>query len=83
MNIVTLYFIGNIYISTCETHSIRKVRATTGIISTVIGTTIFGYSGDGGPATSATLSCPYGFVVDSPGSHINIAIDRCFKLISV
>ena len=59
------------------------MRASTGIISTIIGITTSGYSGDGGQATSAELSCPYGLVLDSPGSHINIAIDRYFKLISV
>ena len=41
---------------------------TTGVISTVAGSGIAGYSGDGGPATSAGLNEPFGLVVDSSGN---------------
>lgn len=62
---------GNLYIADIGDAAIRKVTAATGIITTVagqIGTYGSGYSGDGGPATSATLSRPQGIVFDSAGN---------------
>ncbi len=55
---------GNIYIADTENCAIRMVN-TTGYISTIAGTGVCGYSGDGGPATSATLNNPYSVYVDS------------------
>ena len=44
---------------------------STGIITTIAGTGTASYSGDNGPATSATLYYPYGVAVDSSGrTHI-------------
>jgi hypothetical protein len=45
---------------------IRKVSAA-GIITTVAGTGTAGYSGDGGPATSAMIANPHNVVADSSG----------------
>ena len=59
---------GNLYIADGGNHRIRKVDATTGIISTVAGTGAFGSSGDGGAATSARLSFPRGIALDSSGN---------------
>jgi streptogramin lyase len=42
---------GNLYIAERDNHVIRKVDVKTGIISTVAGTGIPGFSGDGGPGT--------------------------------
>ena len=58
---------GNLYIADLRNYRIRKVDAT-GVISTVAGTGIFGYSGDGGPATSAQLANLYSVAVDSAGN---------------
>ena len=43
-------------------------RATAGTITTVAGNGINGSSGDGGPATSASLSAPLGVALDSSGN---------------
>ena len=50
----------NIYIADTNNHRIRKVTATTGVISTVAGTGTPGYGGDGGQATAAQLNAPPG-----------------------
>ena len=59
---------GNLYISDLINNVIRKVTAATGIITTYGGTGNYGYTGDGGPATSATLNGPEGLAIDSAGN---------------
>jgi uncharacterized protein (TIGR03437 family) len=59
---------GNIYIVDRDNNRVRKVGPT-GIISTVAGTGVRGFSGDGGPATSALLNLPWGGIaLDSSGN---------------
>jgi hypothetical protein len=57
---------GEIYIADYNNHRIRKVD-TNGDISTVAGSASSGFSGDGSPATSATLNAPRGVYVTSSG----------------
>jgi uncharacterized protein (TIGR03437 family) len=58
---------GNLYI--CDQFNMRVREVTTnGIINTIAGTGVEGYSGDGGPATSANLNYPGGMVVDTSGN---------------
>ncbi|MFG2593970.1 RICIN domain-containing protein [Streptomyces sp. NPDC048438] len=60
-----------LYITDGNNHRVRKVAAD-GNISTVAGKGTAGFSGDGGPATSAQLNLPLGVVVDSAGTlHIS------------
>jgi len=58
---------GNLYVADNLNSAVRKVTPT-GNISTVAGTGYAGYSGDGGPATSAQLHSPQGLAVDSKGN---------------
>jgi sugar lactone lactonase YvrE len=61
---------GNVFIADTENSVIREVVASTGNIQTVAGNaaTGAGYSGDGGPATSAQLDDPFGIFVDASGN---------------
>ncbi len=58
---------GNLYIAERDNHVIRKVDARTGVASTVAGTGVPGFSGDGGAAKAAQLRQPHSIVVDSQG----------------
>ncbi len=59
---------GNIFIAEASNNRIRKVTAATGIISTIAGTGVSGYSGDGGPAIAATLASPGCILGDTLGN---------------
>jgi sugar lactone lactonase YvrE len=64
---VTVDKSGNVYITDWGNFTVRKVNAF-GIISTVAGTGTAGYSGDGGPATAATVGSVFGIVADAAGN---------------
>jgi uncharacterized protein (TIGR03437 family) len=59
---------GNLYISQFSLNSVRKVSAGSGIINTIAGGNGAAFSGDGGPATSASLYFPQGIGVDAVGN---------------
>jgi large repetitive protein len=60
---------GNIYFADSANNAIRRVDASTGIISTVAGSLgVQGYGGDGGPATSALFNTPDGIALDGLGN---------------
>lgn len=63
---------GNLYIADYGNHRVRKVNATTGMMSTIAGNGIAGYAGDGGPATSAQLNAP-GFVCTDQSGNVYIS----------
>ncbi|GAB3960732.1 hypothetical protein GCM10028805_58610 [Spirosoma harenae] len=58
---------GNLYIADQSNHKIRKV-STSGIITTVAGIGVYGFSGDGFAATSANLASPQGIALDGSGN---------------
>ncbi len=58
---------GNLFITEYEAHRIRKVN-TAGIITTIAGTGVGGYNGDGIPATEAQLDYPQDIAVDVNGN---------------
>lgn len=59
---------GNVYISDTNNNRLRRVDAATGLISTIAGNGIAGYSGDGGPADQAMISGPTGVTLDGAGN---------------
>jgi uncharacterized repeat protein (TIGR01451 family) len=56
---------GNIYIADSFSNRIRRVDAATGIITTVAGSGVPGFSGDGGPPREAQLNGPSGVEIDA------------------
>ena len=58
---------GNLYVADAGDHRVRKVAAN-GVITTIAGTGIPGFSGDGGPAAQAQLNSPYGVALDAQGN---------------
>jgi hypothetical protein len=57
---------GNVYIADNYNNRIRRV--SNGVITTIAGNGVQGYSGDNGPATAAELALPWGVAVDAAGN---------------
>ena len=70
---VALDISGNLYIADTNNNRIRLVLKNTGVITTYAGSYNNGYYGDGGSATQAWLSYPYGVALDSTGKLLYIA----------
>jgi hypothetical protein len=58
---------GNLFIADSSNHRVRRITPA-GIITTIAGNGFHGFSGDGGPATSAQLTNPASVAVDSDGN---------------
>jgi sugar lactone lactonase YvrE len=72
---------GNVYIVDNGNYRVRKVDAGTGIISTIAGNGTSGYSGDGGPATSAELKNPLDVGVDGAGNVYISDGNYCIRMV--
>jgi streptogramin lyase len=59
---------GGLYITEVRNHRVRRLDFQTGQLTTVAGSGIQGYSGDGGPATKARLNEPYEVRFDRQGN---------------
>ncbi len=59
---------GNLYIADHDNNVIREVAAASGAIVTIAGNGTYGYTGDGGPATSAELRYPAGAALAAGGN---------------
>ncbi|MBI4472668.1 MAG: SBBP repeat-containing protein, partial [Acidobacteria bacterium] len=59
---------GDVYIADTCNGIIRNVWVATGLIATVAGNGDYGFSGDNGPATSATFADPNGILIDRDGN---------------
>lgn len=66
----------NIFIADMTAHRVRKIDAATGLISTIAGTGLQGYNGDGILATTATLDSLSNISIDDTG---NVYISDAFN----
>jgi sugar lactone lactonase YvrE len=62
---------GDVYFTDTYHHQIRRLDRS-GVVTTIAGNGYAGSSGDGGPATEASLDTPHGVAVDNRG-HVFIA----------
>ncbi|WP_263380975.1 Ig-like domain repeat protein [Granulicella paludicola] len=58
---------GSLYIADLTNNRVRKVNAT-GVISTVVGTGVGDFGGDGGPASAALVKAPAAVAIDPAGN---------------
>lgn len=65
---VAIDALGNIYVAEYVDSRLRKIDASTGIINTIAGTGVNGFSGDGGLAINAQLDSPLGLSFDNKGN---------------
>ena len=65
---ITIDAKGNIYVADWTNNRVRKIDKITGNISTFAGNGTAGFSGDGTPATGASLYTPAGLAVDKIGN---------------
>lgn len=59
---------GNVYFSDAQGNRVRKISATTGLVTTIAGTGAFGKTGDAGPGVKALLNSPAGLALDGAGN---------------
>jgi hypothetical protein len=74
--------IGNVYFATRDDSRVRKVATgSTGRITTIAGNGTASYSGDNGPATSATLYGPADVALDLSGSSTASHYERVNRIL--
>jgi DNA-binding beta-propeller fold protein YncE len=59
---------GRLYVADTDNQRVRVIDLGTGIISTFAGNGQVGFAGDGGPATAASFSRPFGVAFDREGN---------------
>ena len=74
---------GNFVFAESGRHVIRKLDTTTGMLTTIAGTGDFGLSGDGGPATQATLNFPNDVAIEpfTGDIYISDSVNNCIRMI--
>lgn len=58
---------GHLFVVERDSHVVRRIDRSSGLISTVAGTGTAGFSGDGGPAMQAQLRQPHSIAFDQDG----------------
>ena len=76
---IALDDLGNMYVADCYNHVVRKIN-TSGVVSTIVGTGVGGYSGDGGLATAAQLYNPIAVALDAANNLYITAEGRIRKV---
>jgi uncharacterized protein (TIGR03437 family) len=59
---------GNVYTADKSHFQVTKTAAGSGVVTVVAGTGVWGFSGDGGPATEAQMYGPYAIALDGAGN---------------
>lgn len=59
---------GNLYVADDNNNRIRKVDASSGLITTLTGNGFVGNTGNGGPAVNAVINSPHDVALDSAGN---------------
>jgi len=73
---------GNLVFAESSQHAIRKLNMATGTITTIAGTGEPGLTGDGGPATQATLNQPNDVAIDPDGNiYISDTTNNCIRMV--
>jgi sugar lactone lactonase YvrE len=67
---------GALLVADSYSNRIRRVDPATGEITTVAGTGLYGFDGDGGPATQASLARPIGLLLDGAGNLFIADLDN-------
>eukprot|EP01006_Ploeotia_vitrea_P020910 TRINITY_DN53235_c0_g1_i1.p1 TRINITY_DN53235_c0_g1~~TRINITY_DN53235_c0_g1_i1.p1 ORF type:complete len:485 (+),score=39.05 TRINITY_DN53235_c0_g1_i1:189-1457(+) len=77
--------VGNdtLFVSDCNAHCIRAVNLTTGIITTCVGTSLRGYTGDGGLASVAQLDLPMGICYSDNRLYIADSRNHCIRMVDI
>jgi trimeric autotransporter adhesin len=73
---------GNIYVAAQYSYYVYKINPSTGALSIFAGTGIFGFSGDGGPATSAALTAPVAVAVDNTSGKVYIVDNNRIRVVT-
>jgi NHL repeat len=75
---------GKLYVADCDNNVVRAVDFDANVITTVAGTGVKGYSGDGGPATQAKLALPYSVSFDAGGDlYICDTYNHCIRRVKM
>ena len=74
---------GNVFVTDIANNRVRKIN-TSGVITTIVGTGVAGYSGDNGNGTSAELNNPINVITDDTGNiYIADYLNSCIRKVNI